>query len=126
MKKTLITLLLSIGVFSGFVQADGVMSAKHGGVMAEATSGTRAELSTAGNMLMVYLTSHQDEAIASKDYSAEITLLNGSEKQVLKLMPSGDNSLMASGQYKAVAGTKALLKLIPKGKPVEQFRFVLK
>lgn len=124
MKKTLIA--LGFALVSSMAFADGDMKAAHGGVMAEAAAGTRAELSTADNMLMVYLTGHKGEAIPTKGATAELTLLNGSEKQSLKLAPSGDNAFMAQGQYKAVAGTKAMLKVTLPGKAAEQFRFVLK
>ncbi|WP_410498863.1 hypothetical protein [Chitinibacter sp. S2-10] len=124
MKKTVMTLMLALSATLAF--ADGDMKAMHKGVMAEATSGARAELSTEGNMLMVYLTSHHGEAIATKGVVAELTLLNGTEKQAVKLAPSGDNSFMAQGQFKAQAGTKALLKVTLPGKPAEQFRFTLK
>jgi nitrogen fixation protein FixH len=124
MKKTLIA--LGFVLASSLAIADGDMKAAHGGVMAEATAGTRAELSTQGNMLMVYITSHHGEAIATKGAVAELTLLNGTEKQAVKLAPSGDNSFMAQGQYKAVAGTKAILKVTLPGKAAEQFRFALK
>ncbi|WP_373974644.1 hypothetical protein NT239_13570 [Chitinibacter sp. SCUT-21] len=124
MKKMMIALSFSLA--SALSMADGTMTPAHGGVMSEAKSGTRAELSTAGNMLMAYLTSHSNEAIATKGAVAELTLLNGTEKQEVKFMPSGANSLMAQGKYKAVAGTKALLKVTLPGKATEQFRFELK
>ncbi|MBM5573366.1 hypothetical protein [Deefgea sp. CFH1-16] len=124
MKKILIA--LGFALVSNLAFADGEMKAAHGGVMAEATTGTRAELSTQGNMLMVYLTSHHGEVIATKGAIAELTLLNGTEKQAVKLAPSGDNSFMAQGQYKAVAGTKAVLKVTLQDKAAEQFRFALK
>ncbi len=124
MKKIL--LACSLVLLSNLALADGEMKPKHQGVMAEASSGTRAELSTQGNMLMVYLTTHSDQAIATKGAVAELTLLNGSDKQTVKIAPSGDNSFMVQGQYKAMAGTKALLKVTLPGKSVEQFRFALK
>ncbi|WP_047391607.1 hypothetical protein [Chitinibacter sp. ZOR0017] len=124
MKNVLLSLTLAVATCLSW--ADGVMTPAHGGVMSEAKSGTRAELSTAGNMLMAYLTSHSNEAIATKGAVAELTLLNGTEKQEVKFMPSGANSLMAQGKYKAVAGSKALLKVTLPGKATEQFRFELK
>ncbi len=124
MKKTLIA--LSLALASTLALADGEMKPMHNGTMTEAKSGTRAELSTEGNMLMIYLTSHQNEAIATKGAVAELTLLNGTEKKAVKIAPSGENSLMAQGQYKAVAGTKAMLKITLPGKAAEQFRFSLK
>lgn len=124
MKK--IVIAFSLVLLSNMALADGEMKPKHQGVMAEATTGTRAELSTQGNMLMVYLTTHSDQAIATKGAVAELTLLNGSEKQMVKIAPSGDNSFMVQGQYKVISGTKALLKVTLSGKSTEQFRFAVK
>jgi len=124
MKKIL--LACSLVLSFNLALADGEMKPQHQGVMAEATTGTRAELSTQGNMLMVYLTTHSDQAIPTKGAVAELTLLNGSDKQTVKIALSGDNSFMAHGPYKANAGTKALLKVTLPGKSAEQFRFALK
>lgn len=124
MKKALIA--LSFVLASGLALAHGDMKPMHNGVLAEASSGSVAELSTEGNMLMVYLADHEGKSVTTKGAAAELTVLNGSEKQVLKLAPSGDNSLMAQGQFKAPTGAKALLKVTLPGKAAEQFRFVLK
>ncbi|WP_028455986.1 hypothetical protein [Chitinilyticum litopenaei] len=124
MKKVLLVTLLSLA--SAMALADGVMKPMHNGIMAEATSGTRAEFSSEGNMIMVYLTSHHDEKLATKGASGEVTLLTGKDKQVLKLQPSGENSFMAQGQYKLAPGAKALVKVTLPGKATEQFRFDLK
>jgi hypothetical protein len=75
---------------------------------------------------MLYLNDHAGQQISSQGATAEATVLSGSEKQVLALAPSGDNALMASGTFKAAAGSKAIVKLTLPGKAAEQFRFVLK
>jgi hypothetical protein len=124
MKNALIAVTLSL--FSSLALAHGDTPAKHQGVIAEAASGDLAELSVAGNMLMLYLSDHQGQAINSAGAVAEVTLLSSSGKQVLKLLPAGDNALMAQEAYSAPAGTKALVKLTLPGKAAEQFRFVLK
>ncbi len=77
-------------------------------------------------MIMLYLTSHHGEAIATQGASGELTLLKGKDKQVLKLQPSGGNSLMAQGEYKPVSDAKALAKVALPGNVVEQFRFDFK
>ena len=118
-----ISLLLAAN--ASFAHEDAVQAAQHGGVVSEAASGTTAELSTQGNMLMVYLRDHDGSPIESKGAVAEITLLNGAKKQVLPLAASGENSLMASGEFQAAAGTKALLKLTMPGKSAELFRFAV-
>ena len=109
MKRVLVATLLSL--VSTAAMADGDMKPMHNGMMSEATSGVRAELSTEGNMIMLYLTSHHGEAIATQGASGELTLLKGKDKQVLKLQPSGGNSLMAQGEYKPVSDAKALGKV---------------
>ncbi len=57
MKKVLIAALLSLA--SATVMADGEMKPMYNGTMSEATSGSRAELTTKDNMIMLYLTSHR-------------------------------------------------------------------
>lgn len=124
MKRVLVATLLSL--VSTAAMADGEMKPMHNGMMSEATSGVRAELSTEGNMIMLYLTSHHGEAIATQGASGELTLLKGKDKQVLKLQPSGGNSLIAQGEYKPVSDAKALAKVALPGNVVEQFRFDFK
>lgn len=129
MKKSVLTLLLSAGLIlstgSSYAHEDAPQAPMHSGVVSEGASGNTAELSLDGGMLMVYLRNHDGAPIASKDSSGEITLLTAGKKQVVALLPSGDNSLMAQGSYQAGAGSKAVLKLTLPGKPAEQFRFVL-
>ncbi|MBF7731706.1 hypothetical protein [Pseudomonas sp. N040] len=130
MKKSVVTLLLSTGLIlaAGSPQAheDAPQAPMHSGVVSEAASGTNAELSLEGGMLMVYLRTHDGAPIASQDSTAELTLLSAGKKQVVALLPSGDNSLMAQGSYQAGPGSKAVLKLSLPGKSTEQFRFELK
>lgn len=129
MKTSLLSLLLTTGLTlaagAAYGHGDEAMEAMHGGVVSEAASGTTAELSTAGGMLMLYLNDHTGQPIASQGAVGEATVLSGSEKQVLPLAPSGDNSLMASGTFKAAAGSKAVVKVTLPGKSAEMFRFVL-
>jgi uncharacterized protein YdbL (DUF1318 family) len=124
MKNTLMAVTFSL--FSSLALAHGDAPAKHQGVVAEAASGNLAELSVAGNMLMLYLSDHQGQAINSAGAVAEVTLLSASAKQVLALLPAGDNALMAKEAYSAPAGSKALVKVTLPGQAAEQFRFVLK
>lgn len=130
MKKSVFTMLLSAGLIlsagSTYAHEDAPQAPMHSGVVSEAASGNTAELSLSGGMLMVYLRNHDGAPITSKDSAGEVTLLTGGKKQVVALLPSGDNSLMAEGFYKAGAGSKAVLKLTLPGKAAEQFRFVLK
>jgi hypothetical protein len=129
LNKTIRHLLLSssllLAASAAYAHEDAPQAPQHQGIVTEAASGNTVELSLAGGMLMVYLSDHAGAPLASKDAQAEITLLSGSNKQVLALAPSGGNSLMAQGSYQATAGSKAVLKLTLPGKPAELFRFVL-
>lgn len=124
MKKFLIATLFSLAATS--VMADGAMKPMYNGIMSEAISGSRAELIADGNMIMIYLTSHHGEDIATQGSSGELTLLTGKDKQVLTLLPSGGNAVMVQGQFKLISGTKALAKVTLPGKAVDQFRFEFK
>lgn len=130
MKKSLLTLLisasLSLATGAAHAHEDAPQAPMHQGVVSEAASGTNAELSLEGGMLMVYLRTHDGAPIDSRDSAAELILLTAGKKQVVALLPSGDNSLMAQGAYQAAAGSKAVLKLTLPGKAAEQFRFELK
>lgn len=130
MKKSVFILLLSAGLIlsagSIYAHEDAPQAPMHSGVVSEASSGNTAELSLSGGMLMVYLRNHDGAPISSKDGSGEVTLLIAGKKQVMALLPSGENSLMAKDSYQAVAGTKAVVKVTLPGKAAELFRFALK
>ncbi|MDO8697467.1 MAG: hypothetical protein Q7J74_10205 [Pseudomonas sp.] len=129
LKKAFNALLLSSSLLLAanvaYAHEDAPQAPQHAGLVSEAASGHNAELSLAGGMLMVYVRDHEGAPIDSAGAQGEVTLLNGSAKQVLPLAPSGANSLMAQGAYQAVAGSKAVLKLTLPGKSAELFRFVL-
>jgi hypothetical protein len=122
----LVATTLSLASAALYAHEDAPQLAQHSGVVSEATSGNTAELSLEGGMLMVYLRNHDGAPIASKDSSGELTLLSAGKKQVVTLLPSGANALMAKDTYQVAAGSKAVLKLTLPGKAAEQFRFALK
>ncbi len=57
--------------------------------------------------------------------TAKLTLLSGSSKQEVDLLPNG-SALAATGTFSADAGTKAVAQVTLKGKPVQSVRFTLK
>lgn len=130
MKKSLLNLLisasLSLATCAVYAHENAPQPAQHNGVVSEAASGNTAELSLDGGMLMVYLRNHDGAPISSEGGSGEATLLTAGKKQVMALVPSGENSLMAKDSYEAVAGTKAVVKVTLPGKAPEQFRFAVK
>lgn len=57
--------------------------------------------------------------------TAKATLLAGSDKQEVQLQPV-DGKLEAAGNFKVVAGTKAVIAVSKAGKAVASVRFTLK
>jgi hypothetical protein len=70
MKTSLLSLLLCTGLTlaagAAYGHGDEPVAAMHGGMVSEAASGTTAELSTAGGMLMLYLNDHVGKPISSQ------------------------------------------------------------
>ena len=94
----------------------------HGGIVVESKD-MDYELVAKPDLLQLYLRDHGKPMDVSKA-SAKITLLAGTEKQDIELKPSG-NSLEAKGQFKIIAGTKAVAQVNIAGK-MSSVRFTLK
>lgn len=124
MKKLFVA--AAIALCSGWVLADGALKPQHGGVMAEAKSGYRIELLVSADMATVYLSDHSDKPVASKGAVGELTLLTGTEKTTASLTAGDANTLMASGKFKAAAGSKAIVRFTLPGKTDEQVRLTFK
>ncbi len=75
------------------------------------------------NPVLVYLTDHAGQKIATTGASGTATLLAGKDKSVVTLTPDGDNRMKGVGKYASTPGLKALVSITPTGKPAEQARF---
>lgn len=95
----------------------------HGGVVAEAKD-VEYELVVSPNKLQLYMRDH-GKAVAVEGMSAKVTLLAGTEKQEVQLQP-GEGKLEASGAFKIVPSTKAVVMVSKAGKSVASVRFTLK
>jgi hypothetical protein len=95
----------------------------HGGIVVE---GKQAdfELVAKPDVIHLYVRDHGKPMSVAKA-AAKLTLLSGSEKQEVVLVPAGDK-LEAKGTFKVVAGTKAVAVVTNEGKSLGTARFTLK
>jgi len=96
---------------------------KYGGVVTEVKE-IQYELVAKADSLAIYVEDH-GKKVSTKDGSAKVTLLNGTEKTEVMLAPAGDNKLEARGTYKVGKGTKAIAVVTMPGKPAQSVRFNL-
>lgn len=124
MKANQILLALAVAI-SGAASASDNHDAKplHGGVMAQAKD-IDYELVTSADKLQLYVRDHGKPADVA-GMTAKATLLTGSEKQEVELVPVS-GKLEASGSFKVSAGTKVVAAVSKAGKSVASIRFTLK
>jgi len=109
-------------VAAGAAFAGGDHTPLHGGVFV-AGKAMDYELVAKPDVLQLYLSDHGKPMDASK-VKAKLTLLVGTEKQEVELLPVADK-LEAKGSFKVPAGTKIVAQLSINGTSVSA-RFVLK
>ena len=95
----------------------------HGGVVVEVKD-VDYELVATPTAIQLHLRDHGKPTDLSKA-SARLTLLTGTEKQEVALLPAGDR-LAATGSFKLGPGTKAVAVVTVAGKPAGTVRFALK
>lgn len=124
MKAMHILLALALSI-SGTAMAADNHDAKpmHGGIVSQAKD-IHYELVTSAAKLQLYVRDHGKPADVV-GMTAKVTLLTGSEKQDVELLPV-DGKLEASGSFKLAAGTKAVAVVSKGGKSVASVRFALK
>lgn len=75
------------------------------------------------NPVLVYVTDHVGNKIATAGASGTATLLAGKQKASVTLKPDGDNRLKGVASYAATPGMKVVLAITLPGQPPEQARF---
>lgn len=122
--QVLIALAVSISG-TAFAADDHGHEAKpmHGGVTAQAKD-VDYELVAKADKLQLFMRDHGKPFDVS-GMTAKATLLAGSDKQEVQLQPV-DGKLEAAGNFKVVAGTKAVIAVSKAGKAVASVRFTLK
>jgi len=96
----------------------------HGGVVATAKD-VNYELVATTTDITLYVMDHDQPLDTGKSY-ATLTMLSGTEKSEVKLVPGGKNVLKAEGTFQVAAGTKVVAVVRMDGKAVQSVRFVLK
>lgn len=125
--KTFATLITATALLAGGHVLAGGNADDHkplfGGLVVE---GKQAdfELVAKPEVIQLYLRDH-GKAMSAAKASAKVTLLSGSDKQEVTLVPAGDK-LEAKGSFKVAAGTKVVAVVTNDGKSLGAARFTLK
>lgn len=75
------------------------------------------------NSVTVYVTDHAGKAISTKGATANLILMQGSNKTQVVLVPEGENRLVGKANYASNTNLKAALSVTMEGKGTEQARF---
>ena len=96
---------------------------KFGGVVVETKVGD-IEIVAKPDSIQIHINDH-GKAVKLEGAKAKVTLLNGTEKSEVELMPAGDK-LEAKGTFKVTKGTKGIALVTLAGKPATTARFEIK
>jgi len=131
MKQTLrlTTLVLAFGLVAAPAafaagEHDDHHQPKFCGIVAEGKA-FHAELVAKPDLITVYVSDH-GKPMSSIGAKGKITLLSGTDKSEIDLVPAGDNKLEAKGKFNVAPGTKTLLVITPEGKTAGTVRFTIK
>lgn len=97
---------------------------KHGGIVRDAGKLTY-ELVVKSDKMTLHVSDH-GKAVATADAKAEVTLHVGAEKITASLLPTAENTLAATGSFKAGVGARAEVKVTWQGQPEVKLNFRLK
>jgi hypothetical protein len=109
---------------SAFAAGNHDHSPKFGGIVAEGKA-FDAELVAKPDLITVYVSDH-GKPMSAKGAKGKITLLSGTDKSEIDLVPAGDNKLEAKGKFNVGPGTKAVVVITPEGKAAGAWRFTIK
>ena len=96
---------------------------KFGGVVVETKAGD-FEIVAKTDTLQIHISDH-GKPMKLNGAKAKVTLLNGTEKSEVELLPV-DDKLEAKGAFKVVKGTKGIAVVTLAGKPPATARFEIK
>lgn len=103
--------------------AKGDHTSKHGGIFVE-TKALDFEIVARPDMIRVYVADH-GKPVKLEGAKGKVTLLNGSDKSEVELVPAGDK-LEAKGSFKMGKGTKGIASVTLAGKSAAIARFEVK
>jgi hypothetical protein len=96
---------------------------KNGGVVVETKAGD-LEIVAKSDLLQIFISDH-GKPVTLIGAKAKVTLLNGTEKSEVELLPAG-NKMEVTGNFKVSKGTKGIAVLTLSGKPPTTARFEVK
>ena len=125
MKLRIALLLVAVTLTaSPLVCANGDHKPNYGGVVA-VVKDVQYELVAKPDSVTLFIEDH-GKKVATNGATAKVTLLTGTDKTEIPLVPVGANGLEAKGAFKVPAGTKAVATVTLAGKPAVSVRFELK
>lgn len=123
MKFTTLLAAAAIGLSGAAFAQKSDHGAKHGGIFVE-TKALDFEVLAKQDMVQVYVGEH-GKTVKLDGAKGKVTLLNGTEKTEVDLVPVGDR-LEAKGSFKVAKGTKGIVNVSLAGKPAATARFEVK
>lgn len=123
MLKFALALALALA-FSGTAMAQHKHGSKgpNGGPM-EDVAGVHAELMTKGNTLTINVIDEDGKPVKTAGYSGSALLVNGNDRETIKLEPAGDASLKGESKGEIAAAAQVTLMLKTGGGKSGQARF---
>ena len=117
----LIAATLAAGVLAFPAQAQKhAHVASHGGIAVD-TRQAGLEIVAKPDVIQIYVDDH-GKPVTLEGAKARVTLLNGTEKTEVELLPAGDK-LETKGSFKVATGTKGVMVVTLAGKPAMTARF---
>lgn len=124
MKLQTLTLVTALALTPlAWAQKDHAHTAKHGGMVVPGKQ-IDLEIVAKPDLIRIYVDDH-GKAVKLDGAKAKVTLLNGTEKSEVELLPAGDK-LEAKGTFKVAKGTKGIALVTLVGKPAATARFEIK
>lgn len=118
-----VTLALSVSHVTLASEKDHDAKPMHGGVVS-VVKDVNYELVAKPDTIALYVIDH-GKPVSTKNGTATLTLLSGTEKAEVKLEPAGENKLEAKGTFKVQPGTKVAGTVKLEGKTAN-VKFALK
>ena len=97
--------------------------ANYGGIV-EDVDGMQYELVLKPDSIRIYLDDH-GQKVSTKSAKGEATILKGSERVKVALVPAGENALEAKGTFPSGAGTR-VVAVVTVGGSANSVRFAVK
>ena len=122
-KTVFLASLLAIAATSAIAGSGHDHKPKFGGVVVETKVGDM-EIVAKPDSIRIHINDHGKD-VKLEGAKAKVTLLNGSEKTEVDLVPVG-NKMEAKGAFKVAKGTKGIALLTLSGQPATTARFEVK